>query len=119
MTEDSLTESIELLIKRIGDIDSIGSGGLTGAMYPDDMITSLHNHLGNIKHLTDDSKAAFNATDQHLSIVAAYKELGELGDNLMSLHLGNIISNAQYEHLARSIHDVAEHLKKASDPDYS
>ena len=119
MDSDRLIEAIDLLITRVEMFPVISAAGLKNKMYPDDNIAALHNRLGNIKHYVSDMSAAFNATDQFLSIRAAERELDEVGNSLLSLHQTSLLTDSQYQLLSQTLHELDELLRKSTDPEYT
>lgn len=86
-------------------------------MFPDHTIAALHNHLGNISHMTDDSSAAFNATDQALAFSGALRELGEVEENLLALHQTEHLTDSEYQFVSERVYELKEKLKAAEDPE--
>ncbi|MDQ3093611.1 MAG: hypothetical protein M3Q70_00330 [bacterium] len=118
MDHDATIESIDFLINRVNNIVSISAGGMKDTDFPDKVIASLHNHLGNAKHMVNDMTAAFNATDQFLSIKAAEKELDEAAADLLELHQHSLLNDWQYQHLAHYAHDLQDLLSNATDTEF-
>lgn len=118
MDSDHLLAGIDVLINRVNNIDSISAKGLKDTDFPDRVIASLHNHLGNIKHFVGDISAAFNATDQFLAIKAAERELDEASNDLLELHQNSLLNDYQYQKLAETSHELDEQFRRATDPEY-
>lgn len=119
MDGDRLELAIDRLIDRINTVNSISADGLKGTAFPDEVIASMHDHLGNCKHYIYDVTFAFNASEQFVSIEHATRELEEASDDLFKLHAELKLPDLEYETLNLLFHEVAELLKKATDPEYT
>lgn len=119
MDSDTLLQKINECIAQINRVDAITESGLRKTDYPDKVILSLHNHLGNAKHFISDETVAFNATEQYISITHALRELSEVRDDLFNLKQQDVINELEFELLNNAVVDVDELLRKAIDPEFS
>ena len=119
MDSDALLEKINDFISQINRVDSISEAGLKQTDFPDKVILSLHNHLGNAKHYISDETTAFNATEQFISITHAERELNELRDDLLLLKQHDVIAESDFELLSIAAYEVDELLRKITDPEYT
>lgn len=119
MDNDRLLEHIEDFVAHVNTVSEISEAGLKNTPFPDEVIASLHNHIGNVKHYVSDELTAFNATEQYLSLKAAINELGAMGDDLFQLHHKSAIGDLLYQDLNRRIHELDQLFRKAIDPEYT
>ena len=108
----------DTLINRINSIPAISAAGLKNTPFPDEVIASLHNHLGNCKHYISDIVYAFNGAEQYISIRSAAGELSEAGNDLFKLHAKLVFSDVEYDAVNRIVHEVDEQLRRATDAEY-
>ena len=119
MGEDLQEQSLSELIAAINEIPAISADGLKNAMFPDDLIASLHNHLGNANQFVSSSKEAMNGAEQFMAQESAQKELGEVDSDLFKDHQTHLISDAEYNRLAAKVRRAIELLSDAEDPEYT
>ena len=119
MDENPLHLAIDGLTRSINTIPTISSEGLYDQKFPDELITELHNHLGNVRQLIYASSSAFNAIEQFLILKDAQKELGEVGNRLFAAHQNNMLSDTLYDNLAGQIITLEGLLSDTVDPEYT
>lgn len=119
MGSEYLMQLIDTLIDDVNGTPQISADGLQGAMYPDDLIITLHSHLGNLKQLADSSVTAFNGTEQFLSLQAAQKELEHVDSNLFNAFNTGLIEDNRYQRLAEQTHALKDVLADEMDPEFA
>lgn len=119
MVEDILQEHMSELIRSINAIPAISADGLKDKMFPDDLIASLHNHLGNANQYISSSRAAMNGAEQFMSFESAQKELESVDSDLFKAHQTQLIGDYDYNQLADQTHQLVDLLSDMEDPEYN
>lgn len=119
MDGDKIQTAIDHLIDRINTVPTINAEGLKNTPFPDNVIASMHDHLGNCKHYISDISQAFNASEQFVSIKNAERELSEASDDLFKLHAELKLPDLEYEVIMKLFKEVDELLREATDPEYT
>lgn len=118
MQGDYLQEAVDELIRDVNSNSQISEAGLKEAMYPDDLILAIHNHLGNIKQMVSSEVTAFNASEQFEINKATQRELEELSSNLFSARQTDLISEVIYNGLNEKIRNITKVISDLTDPEY-
>ncbi len=118
MGEDGLHDSLRDLINAINSYDNISSAALSNAMFPDDLILAIHNHLGNINQLVSSASEAFNGAEQEIAYASAQKELEALSASLFSARQTGLISENIYNSINQKVHNIINSISDLMDPDY-
>ena len=119
MEENQLDAAINHLINRVNSIPAISAEGLKNAPFPDEVIASMHNQLGNCKHYINDVDSPFNATEQFISITEAQKSVLQASEDLFKLHSGSVLPDTEYEAISEMMREVDEQLRKLTDIEYT
>lgn len=119
MGEEVLVESVRDIAREIEAIPAINTAGLKNTMHPDDLILSLHNHLGNTYQLIHSGHEAVNGAEQFLAYKNAQKELDELSKNLFSAQQTGLISQHEHDSMQVKIRGLVDHISDSTDPEYA
>ena len=119
MDTSPIVREVDSLIERINSIDSISAKGLQNQRFPDEVIASLHDHLGNCKHYISDVDSAFNASEQFTSIKSGINELEDATEDIRKLHDKLTFSDYEFRAIIDMMHDLEEKLKTMTDPEYT
>jgi hypothetical protein len=115
MDDDSLLKHVDLLINKVNSISQISAEGLKNTPFPDETIASLHNHLGNAKHVISNQTSAFNSTGQTMATKTAIKELDCATSDLLLLFQHNLVNILEFESLNRTSHETQAMLESSID----
>lgn len=118
MLEDYLQEHLDDLIRDINSNSTINESGLKNTMFPDDLILSIHNSLGNVKQLLNSEQSAFNSVQQLEVNKSAVSELEGLSSSLFSAWQTGLLSEATYNNLATKTRRLTEEVTNLIDPEY-
>lgn len=118
MGEDTLHELIKDLITAIESYESLNDEGLKQAMFPDDLILAIHNHLGNAYQLIGSAEEAFNGAEQTIAYRSAQNELDALSNNLFSAQQTGLIGEASFRSLDNKIRNIKGLISDFIDPEY-
>ncbi len=112
MADNVYVRNINQLISEFNEVEIDQSPSNESTIY------SLHNHLGNLKHILSDISLSFNATDKNVSTKVAEKELKLFKDDLFELHQIAGIKTHEYEHILAKAENLDYFLRSVSDTDF-
>lgn len=118
MAEDTLQDLMVELTRRINECPGISAEGLHDTLFPDDLISAIHNHLGNANQLVSSSYEAANGAEQFTALKAAQKELDALRDSLLAATQTNLLGEESHREIDAKIVTLMEVISDTTDPEY-
>lgn len=119
MEDLGLLASIDEIIAHVSRVGQLNGRELGSSEFPDRVIASFHNHIGNIKQYVSDEELAFNAAEQFLSLKSAINEVQAAIEDIFLLHHKDALAQSDYRSLEQKLMAFDQQLRRVTDLDYT